>query len=205
MLVEENGIKLLIDPGSFTREKQERLTGLHAVLITHEHQDHFHIESLKLILKNNSQAVVICNDSVAPLLAEAGINHEVLGDGKETDVHGISITGHGSLHAEIHGSLPQMKNTGFFIANHLWYPGDALSVIPGKQPAVLALPIAGPWMKLSEALDYALKLKPTGCFPVHDMLLSDVGHEVHERIAKNVLETHGIQFYQAPLDEACEF
>ena len=205
MLIEENGVKLLLDPGSFTRSAQERLVGLSAVLITHEHHDHFDIESLKIVLKNNSGAKVICNDSVAALLSKAGIDHEILDDGKTADVKGVSIEGHGTLHAEIHSSMPAMKNTGFYIAEHLWYPGDALSVFPGKQPAVMALPIAGPWMKLSEAADYALKIKPTGCFPVHDMVLSELGSDIHQRVIKNILEPNGIQFYQVALDEPFEY
>jgi len=205
MLVEENGAKMLVDPGSFTLEKQQRLTGLDAILITHEHQDHFHTESLKLVLKNNPGAKVICNDGVGKMLSEAGIEHEVLDDGKMTDVKGVPIEGHGTLHAEIHSSMPPMKNTGFYIAEHLWYPGDALSVFPERTPAVLALPLAGPWMKLSEAIDYALKLKPTGVFPVHDMVLSELGSEIHQRIAKNFLEPRGIQFYELALDQEYEF
>ena len=85
-----------------------------------------------------------------------------------------------------------------------WYPGDALTEFP-QNSAVLALPIAGPWMKLSEALDYAIKLKPTGCFPVHDMVLSDAGAQIHRRIAKNILEPQGIQFYETELDKEYEF
>jgi len=200
MLVEENGVRMLIDPGSFTRDAQEKLTGLDAILITHEHQDHFHTESLKIILKNNAQAKVICNDGVAKFLTEAGIDHEILEDGHSTDVKGVSIEGFGQLHAEVHPSMPQARNTGFYIAGHFWYPGDALSVF-SKSPAILALPLAGPWMKLSEAIDYAIKLKPAGCFPVHDFVLSDAGSEIHQRIAKSILEPRGIQFYQMKLGE----
>ncbi|MEK7494900.1 MAG: hypothetical protein AAB615_03460, partial [Patescibacteria group bacterium] len=32
-------------------------------------------------------------------------------------------------------------------------------------------PVAGPWMKLSEAIEYAKALKPEAVFPIHDGML----------------------------------
>ena len=40
LVLEEESIKILTDPGSFTIEGQEQITDLDVVLITHEHQDH---------------------------------------------------------------------------------------------------------------------------------------------------------------------
>jgi len=33
------------------------------------------------------------------------------------------------------------------------------------------MPVIGPWMKLSEAIDWAITLKPQVCLPVHDGML----------------------------------
>jgi L-ascorbate metabolism protein UlaG (beta-lactamase superfamily) len=205
MLIEEGGVRLLTDPGTFTEGKISQVTGLSAILFTHEHADHYHLQSLRTLLKNNPQAKVICNPGVASLLQKENIEHETLADGNTTDIKGVAIEGHGTTHAVIHSSMPVVQNTGFLIAGRLWYPGDELTVDPGKRPDILALPLAGPWMKLSEALDYALKIQAQSAFPVHDMILSDLGHSVHERVAAAVLEPRGVRFFPIGLDKEYEF
>ena len=52
LIVKEGNITILTDPGSYTTD-QNTVKGIDIVLITHEHGDHFHVESLKAILKNN--------------------------------------------------------------------------------------------------------------------------------------------------------
>jgi L-ascorbate metabolism protein UlaG (beta-lactamase superfamily) len=205
MRVEDGKATLLIDPGSFTAEKQSTLTGVSAVLYTHEHADHFHLQSLQSILRNNTKCRVICNPGVAALLDKEGVQHEVVGDGQSTEVNGATVIGHGTLHAEVHSSLPAVQNTGFVVAGRLWYPGDALSADPGIKPDIMALPLCGPWMKLSEALDYAIKLAPGSVFPVHDMILNDLGNGIHQRIASTVLESRGVRFFAMELDTEYEF
>src|SRR6185503_16003034 len=148
MLIEEKGVRLLTDPGAFTAEKHSSLTGLDAILYTHEHADHYHLQSLQALLKTNPKAIVICNPTVAALLSKEGIAHEVVGDAQSSTIKGVAVEGHGTTHAVIHSSLPPMQNTGFMIAGRLWYPGDELGVDPGVQPDILALPVAGPWLKI---------------------------------------------------------
>ena len=70
LVLEENGMKILTDPGSFTTEPVKAVTGINIILITHEHTDHYHIESIEAVLKNNPGAVVVSNSAVAKLLAE---------------------------------------------------------------------------------------------------------------------------------------
>lgn len=38
----------------------------------------------------------------------------------------------------------------------------------GTGDDVLALPVAGPWCRLSDALHYAIKMKPRAAFPIHE-------------------------------------
>lgn len=202
LLLEEQGARLLTDPGLFTRESHEQVRHIDAVLITHEHADHFHSGSLRTILAANPGVRVLCNTGVGRILSQEGIDHEVLEDGAATDVKGVSVTAAGRVHATIHASLPLAENTGFFIAGKLWYPGDAFTQISGA-PAIVALPIAGPWMKISEAIDYAIAQKPELCIPVHDHVLSDDGRAVHERVIGSVLDARGIRFL--PLEIGKEY
>lgn len=63
--------------------------------------------------------------------------------------------------------MPYSANTGFMFEDRFFYPGDAYTD-PGCPVEILALPVSGPWVKIGEAIDYALKLKPKVAFPVHD-------------------------------------
>lgn len=82
-------------------------------------------------------------------------------------------------------------NTGFLIGGEFFHPGDALDVVP-KNVRVLALPVAGPWLKISEPIDYALKMKPAVCFPIHDGGLKYSG--LSQALPKEILEANGIKF-----------
>ena len=67
MLIEEGRVRILTDPGNLSTT-QNNAENIDVVLITHEHQDHLHIESLKEVLKNNPNARIYTNKSVARLL-----------------------------------------------------------------------------------------------------------------------------------------
>jgi hypothetical protein len=69
----------------------------------------------------------------------------------------------------------------------------------------MALPVAGPWMKISEALDYALKLQPTSTFPVHDMILDSALTGFLPQLVASILEPRGVRFYAIELDKEYEF
>jgi len=201
MLIEQNGIRILTDPGNYSTQQSE-IKNIDYVLITHEHSDHLHLDSLKVLLKNNPQAKVITNNSVGELLTKENIIFTIVEDGQNFDANGVLIEGFGTDHALMHSSLPPTKNTGYFIANRLFYPGDAFTN-PGKQVEILALPVAGPWLKLSVAIDYALELKPKVCFPVHDGILKSFG-SAHS-VPPKVLEPKGIKFVVLKIDKEYEF
>ncbi|MBU4351237.1 MBL fold metallo-hydrolase [Candidatus Parcubacteria bacterium] len=201
LLIEESGVRILTDPGIYSTQQNE-IKNIDFVLITHEHADHFHIDSLKALLKNNLQAKIITNKSVAMLLEKENIAFSIIEDGQNFDANGILIEGFGKDHAIMHTSISPTQNTGYFIANKLFYPGDAFTH-PGKQVEILALPVAGPWMKLSEAIDYALKVKSKICFPVHEGILKLPG-STHS-IPPKVLKPKEIKFVVLEIDKEYEF
>lgn len=200
LLIETKGKRLLTDPGCFTVEAHSKLRDIDAILFTHEHSDHYHLESLKTLLEKNPQAQVFVGNALGGLLDNESVPYQVILDGETLDFHGIPITGHGVLHAEIYETLPPCENIGFMIDKKLFYPGDAFTD-PGVKVDVLALPVAGPWMKTSEAIDYALRLKPRVAFPVHDAVKFLASHTIPSRI----LPENGIEFIPMMEGEGREF
>lgn len=201
LLIEEKGVRILTDPGIYSTQQNE-VKNIDVILITHEHADHCHVDSLKALLKNNPQAQVITNNDVGALLTKEGISFGLVEDGQKADIRGVLIEGFGRDHALIHASIPQIQNTGYFIDGKIFYPGDAF-VIPGKPVEILALPVAGPWMRLAEAIDYALEIKPQTCFPVHEGMLKQPGPS--HLIPSKVLGSQGIKFVVLEIGQEHEF
>jgi L-ascorbate metabolism protein UlaG (beta-lactamase superfamily) len=191
LVVEVDGIRILTDPGAWTTA-QATVRDIDVILITHEHADHLHIDSLRTVLTNNPRATVFTNRGVGAILEREHLSYQLLEDTQSVLVKGTAIQGHGEKHAPIYPSVPDVQNTGYMIADSFFYPGDALSVVPPQAVELLALPVVGPWLRLAEALDYAQKLKPKRAFPVHDGMLKILGpfHQLPEKI----LGAAGIQF-----------
>lgn len=202
LLIKTDGKTVLTDPGAFSTAQND-VAGVDIVLITHEHQDHLHIDSLRKVLANNPQAVVVANASVGRLLDKENIKYQILEDGQKRQFDSLSVEGFGTIHAEIYKTLPRVQNTGFMIAGRLCYPGDAFEK-PNQQPEIIALPVAGPWMKISEAVDYALELQPKSVFPVHDAILSPASSFVHTMMT-NLLGGQGINYVKPDGEMEMEF
>lgn len=169
LVLDINGVKIVTDPGSFTTTQNE-LEGVNVILITHEHQDHFHMESVKTMLMHNPSAIVVTNGSVGELLQKEGIASTRVGDGEQTEVNGVKIEGFGKNHAPIYGEMGLVENTAFMVAEKFYFPGDNFHIC-GKPVDVLALPVAGPWMKMSHAIDFAKEVKARAAFGVHDGMI----------------------------------
>lgn len=181
LAIETNGKKIMTDPGSYTIEEQVKEKDIDLILITHEHGDHLHLESLKKVLVNNPNIRIITNEGVGKLLREAGIKYETLKNKIPQEILGMEFEAHDCKHEEIFEDFGQVQNTAFFINKRLFYPGDSF-YNPGKSVEILALPVAGPWMAIRNAMAYALEIKPKICFPVHDGMLNSFGsnHKVPE-------------------------
>lgn len=170
LIIEDKGKKILTDPGVWNTGQNE-VTGIDLIDISHEHADHFYLESLKRVLKNNPQATIVTNAAVSKLLEAENIASNILKDQQKENFEGFEITACGTVHAVIHSRLPVVMNTGYLFENKFFYPGDALTN-PGAAVQILAMPMVGPWMKLSEAIDWATMIKPEVCIPVHDGMLN---------------------------------
>lgn len=202
LIIKEKDVTILTDPGMFTTGQNE-VVGIDVVLITHEHADHLHIDSLKKVLQNNPNAKVVTNTSVGKILEKENILYSIVGDGQEIEIKDVVIVGKGTKHAVIYKEMGLVENTGYLINKKLFYPGDAF-YNPQQPVDILALPVAGPWVKIAEAIEYALALKPKHVFPVHDGVLNQFGVMGTKRWTEKVFTEAGIAFHALKESEEIE-
>jgi L-ascorbate metabolism protein UlaG (beta-lactamase superfamily) len=166
LLLEEGSARILIDPGAFSKGF-EGLTGLDAVLITHQHMDHVQVGTLKPLLAKNAGAKLYADEDTAGILAKEGIEAQAVHEGDELDVAGVKVAVVGHSHAVIHPDIPGITNVGYLVAGRFYYPGDSL-VEPPSPVEILALPLVAPWEKVSETVDFARAVAAKVAIPVHD-------------------------------------
>jgi L-ascorbate metabolism protein UlaG (beta-lactamase superfamily) len=203
LLIQTGEINILTDPGSFSTD-QNLLTGIDLILITHEHNDHLHTGSLKEIISNNPNVKIFTNSGVGKILDQENISYELLEGNDVKMINNLLIEAFDSKHEEIFEEIGQVKNTGYFIGEKLFYPGDSYSN-PMKEVPVLALPVAGPWCKISDAIRYALEVKPKKAFPVHDGMLQKNKIGASHKIPEKVLNENGIEFISVFEGDEIEF
>ncbi|MER5731300.1 MBL fold metallo-hydrolase [Streptomyces sp. NPDC002138] len=176
--VEKDGRVLVIDPGAFS--EPDAGLGADALLVTHEHPDHFDEGRLRAALDANPAARLWTLASVAGRLAPAypGRVHTV-GHGDAFTAAGFDVQVHGELHAEIHPDLPRVTNVGYLVEGSLFHPGDALTV-PGVPVDTLLLPVHAPWNKVSEVIDYVREVKPRAAIDIHDAYLADIARPIYD-------------------------
>ncbi|MEU6223814.1 MBL fold metallo-hydrolase [Streptomyces sp. NPDC047042] len=178
--LEKNGRTLVLDPGGFSEE--DAAAGADAILVTHEHADHFDEGRLRAALDANPAAELWTLAAVADQLSAAfpGRVHTV-GHGDTFTAAGFDVQVHGELHAVIHPDIPRITNVGYLVDGAVFHPGDALTV-PDHPVDTLLLPVMAPWSKLSEVVDYVREVKPQRAYDIHDSLLTDLALPIYGRL-----------------------
>jgi L-ascorbate metabolism protein UlaG (beta-lactamase superfamily) len=164
--------RILFDPGNFSHGF-EGITGLSAILITHQHPDHADPERLPALVEANPQAALYSDPQTAAML---GGDWCAVNAGDEFTLGSLTVRGVGGRHAVIHPEIPVIDNTSYLIGDdqhpaRLMHPGDSLFV-PGERVEVLATPAAAPWMKISEAVDYLRAVAPRHAVPIHQGIIA---------------------------------
>jgi L-ascorbate metabolism protein UlaG (beta-lactamase superfamily) len=194
LVVELNGDKVIVDPGSYTKTMPEQ-HNVKAIVITHIHDDHCSEPQLDKIVALNPGIKIYGTDEVCRRLTESRPNFETVavhhGDHyKEGD---FTIEFYGDMHLEIHSSWPMCQNVGVMINNTLYYPGDSYTIPDVKVP-MLAVPSSAPWAKLSMIIDFVNAVKPSHAFATHNIHLSAEGHQMYNGRIKMITESHGGSF-----------
>jgi L-ascorbate metabolism protein UlaG (beta-lactamase superfamily) len=164
--------RLVVDPGAFTAD--DAWAGASALLVTHEHADHFVAAKVQAALDADPALELWTNSSVAEQLSGPGARVHVVGPGDTFTAAGFEVSVHGEWHAVIHPDVPRVRNVGFLVEGQVFHPGDALTVPEVAVPTLL-LPAHAPWSRTGELIDYLREVRAERAFGVHDGLLNDTG------------------------------
>jgi hypothetical protein len=170
-LLEHKGKRILFDPGSFT-VISDTLNDIDILVLTHGHEDHFHQTNIAYILEQNPQVLIITNSEVAEMLKDLDANVSIVEGSNTIDIDGIIITAHDQNHEEIYKEFWQVQNTGYYVDNVFFHPGDAFTK-PNRDVAVIATIISGPFMQIKSTIDYINDNPSVIHLGVHDAVMSD--------------------------------
>jgi L-ascorbate metabolism protein UlaG (beta-lactamase superfamily) len=164
---------IVLDPGGFT--EPEAVDGATAVLITHEHADHYSVEHLRRADApiHTIAAVATKIREEAPDLAE---RVTVVQPDQSFDP-GTPTRVVGEKHAVIHPEMPRIENSGYLLEVEglaVYHPGDSL-LVPEAGVDLLLLPVSAPWLKMSECIDFARDVGAPRSLAIHDKIYSDLG------------------------------
>ncbi|QWF22922.1 MBL fold metallo-hydrolase [Nocardioides sp. LMS-CY] len=190
--IQHDGTTVVVDPGAFT--DPAAVDGADAVLITHEHFDHYLADHLAAaaapIFTIAAVAAKIRED--APALAD---RITVVAPGDTFDV-GLPVRAVGELHAVIHPEFPRITNSGYVVdagGTKVYHPGDALTE-PGEAVDVLLVPSSAPWLKASEAVEFARAVKAPRNLAIHDRIYTEVAHGILEQHMNAFLPNEGLEY-----------
>jgi L-ascorbate metabolism protein UlaG (beta-lactamase superfamily) len=174
--LESDATTVVVDPGGLTDPAAAR--GADAVLITHEHFDHFEPDTLRAAAREHPDLLVWAPEPVAVQLAdvdELAGKVRVAAHGDAFTVGDVEVHVYGEWHAPTH--MDPVRNVGYRLGGRVFHPGDAFTV-PEDPVEVLLVPSNAPWSKALEVLDYAEAVGANRGFCIHEGLLNDVGLRV---------------------------
>lgn len=185
--------EVVIDPGMFSGP--DVLDGADAVLITHEHPDHYEVANLR-----GSDAPIYTIGAVAARIREEAPDVaervRVVRPEQRLTVGTVGVRVIGELHAVIHPDLPRFNNSGYLLdvdGTRVFHPGDALTG-PGEDVDVLLAPVSAPWMKVSEGIDFARSVGAARNVAIHDRVYSAMGLAVADTHFGRILGAAGADY-----------
>ncbi|WP_067493916.1 MBL fold metallo-hydrolase [Actinoplanes sp. TFC3] len=167
----EGGRMLLVDPGAFTPNAAELIAAADAILVTHDHFDHFDEAALVAELRRRPELALF---APADMVAKLGGRGSAVRDGDRIEPAGFNVSVHGERHAVIHPDLPVSANVGYLVEGRVFHPGDSYGA-PGVPVETLLVPTSGPWTKFGEAVDFVRAVAPGRTVQIHELMLSELG------------------------------
>lgn len=179
LLVESTATRILLDPGTYSAGF-EGLTGLSAILVTHQHPDHLDMQRLPALRHANPDALLLLEPE-AITGHDFGSDATAMAPGDQARVGDIDVCVVGGQHAVNHDQVPPLGNVGYLLTTGdttVFHPGDSYNETPDDVD-VLALPLNAPWCRMSETLGFLRAVGPRVVLPIHNGLLNDHGRAAY--------------------------
>ncbi|MFD0792906.1 MBL fold metallo-hydrolase [Mucilaginibacter litoreus] len=171
LVFEQDGYKLLFDPGKFTfaegEVKPENFADVNSIIITHIHPDHLDLDNLKQI-KALSNAVIYTNSQVGEVIEKEGLDYSLINEGTYNlgpfKLQAFEVQHEPLLDAPI----PQM--TGFIINDHILHPVDSMEtkLTEFTDIELLIMVTMAPFANELRIAGFADRVRPKQILPVHD-------------------------------------
>jgi len=189
----EDGQALVIDPGLFA--DPEVVASADALLITHEHADHWTPE---MVTAGDAPIYTIAAvaDRIREQAPEAAERVTVVAPGESFTAAGMPVTAVNEKHAIIHPELPHLDNSGYLVeagGQRLFHPGDALDG-PGEEVDLLFLPVSAPWARSRDLIEFARRVKAPRNVAIHDKVYSDFGAAAFDGQIGTFLPKDGLDY-----------
>lgn len=199
--VEQDGDVLVVDPGAWATDFVVP-THVVAVVVTHEHADHFDLDKLQAIVDKNPEAIIYGPEAVTSQISKLKVQSVSPGETIVAGMFTLSFVGgtHATIHKDFH---PEFQNLGVIVNDSLYHPGDSLA-LPNRAIKILSMPIIAPWEKVSESVDFMMAVKPEIIFPSHDAILSDLGIGLYDRWHFMAAERIGAEYKRLALGQEIE-
>lgn len=196
---EQSGKTLLCDPVEI-QAKLPVFNNVVAIIITHEHGDHFQPEVVARILSQNPNAQIFTTADNSENLPQATIASA----GDEFTIENFRLKFFGKDHAPILDGQVPCQNLGVVIDDQIVNPSDSFDSPNLPSPEVLFVALSAPWCKIQEILNYIATIKPQKVIPIHDAVLSDFGKQVNNNWIQNFCEESNIEFHALSLGQHLE-
>ncbi len=173
LIIEKDGKRLAIDPGSLVSAKYQAadLLPLDGIIITHEHADHFDPELLRALTA--TVIPVIGNQSTNDTVGQ-GIITQVVSEGEQFSVAGFDMIARELSHCLMVDGSAGPQNTGYVIDGMFFHPGDGTS-IENLRVEKAAVPFAGPDISPRDIFEFIKQTGAKTIVPIHhDAFTSNV-------------------------------
>jgi L-ascorbate metabolism protein UlaG (beta-lactamase superfamily) len=161
-------------------------------VITHDHPDHYDPELVTAIMDKNPDAMIVAHASITDSIEVFQSLTVEPGDSLSLGLFELEFFG--GEHAAISEGVTLPANLGVMIDDLLYYPGDSFATPGDRAVDTLALPIAAPWLKVSETIEFLRAVHPRAAFPTHDAILSSSGHALLDRMLTATATQSGINY-----------